>query len=104
MRVRQEHVVHPSESFRFRRFETVRFNVPFHRHRQLELTLIERGAGLRFVADHVAPFEAPDLVLIGSDVPHCPSFGGCGRSPHGRNAGCGSPGHVAPRRFGSSSE
>jgi AraC-like DNA-binding protein len=82
MRVRQEHVVHPSESFRFRRFETARFNVPFHRHRQLELTLIERGAGLRFVADHVAPFEAPDLVLIGSDVPHCwISTGGSGAEP-----------------------
>jgi AraC-like DNA-binding protein len=70
MRVNEEHVVHPNESLRFLRFETVAFNRTLHRHRQLELTWIERGAGLRFLGDSVAPFEAQDLVLVGVDVPH----------------------------------
>ena len=42
----------------------------WHYHRAMELTLIERGAGTRFIADHIELFEAGDLVLIGANVPH----------------------------------
>ena len=64
-------MTHPDRSFRFLRFETPRFEGAPHRHHHLELTWIEAGAGLRFVGDSVAPFEAGDLVLIGANTPHC---------------------------------
>jgi AraC-like DNA-binding protein len=43
----------------------------WHLHPEIELTFIERGRGVRVVGDHVAPFSGPELVLIGSRVPHC---------------------------------
>jgi AraC-like DNA-binding protein len=52
------------------RFEVDRFRLERHRHRQLELTWIERGTGIRFVGDNVATFGCGDLVLLGVDVPH----------------------------------
>jgi AraC-like DNA-binding protein len=70
VRIRNEHVTHPERSFRYLRYEVDRFRLERHRHRQLELTWIERGTGMRFVGDNVAPFTSGDLVLLGVDVPH----------------------------------
>jgi len=70
MRIIEEHVAHPGESLRFLRIETDRFRGRRHRHRQLELTWIQEGIGLRYVGDSVAPFGPGDLVLLGVDVPH----------------------------------
>jgi mannose-6-phosphate isomerase-like protein (cupin superfamily) len=42
----------------------------WHHHSQMELTLITKGAGTLFVGDSITPFTAPDLVLIGPDMPH----------------------------------
>ena len=70
MRVIHERVTHPDQSLRFLRFEVDAFRAERHRHRQLELTWIERGVGIRYVGDSVAPFEDGDLVLLGVDLPH----------------------------------
>jgi len=70
LRILNEHVRHPERSLRYLRFEVDRFGLERHRHRQLELTWIERGTGIRFVGDNVAPFASGDLVLLGVDLPH----------------------------------
>jgi AraC-like DNA-binding protein len=42
----------------------------WHHHSQLELTLVAQGSGTRFIGDTITPFNAPDIVLIGPDLPH----------------------------------
>ena len=70
MRVTHEQVVHPDRAFRYLRFEGNAFRGDRHRHRQIELTWIEAGLGMRFVGDAVEPFGPGDLVLLGPNVPH----------------------------------
>jgi len=42
----------------------------WHHHSQFELTLVTKGSGTRFIGDSITHFSAPDIVLIGSDLPH----------------------------------
>jgi len=41
-----------------------------HYHPEIELTLIVRGTGSRFIGDNVDTFKKDDLVLIGPGLPH----------------------------------
>jgi AraC-like DNA-binding protein/quercetin dioxygenase-like cupin family protein len=60
-----------SHSFHYKRFELDQFDTPFHFHPELELTLILKGEGQRYVGGQVNHFSAGDLVLVGSNLPHC---------------------------------
>lgn len=58
-------------SFHVREFEEKRFEAPYHFHPEYELTLILNGCGKRYVGTHMADYLPDDLVLLGSNVPHC---------------------------------
>lgn len=60
-----------TNSFLVRRFDHSAFTAPYHFHPELELTWICRGEGTRYVGHHVAPFQSGELLLLGSNLPHC---------------------------------
>ena len=47
------------------------FDYPWHYHQEFELTYISRGHGIRYVGNSVENFHDDDLVLVGSNLPHC---------------------------------
>jgi AraC-like DNA-binding protein len=57
-------------SFLYKSMDCPYFNVPWHFHKEFELCLITKSNGTRFIGDHVGNFEAGDLMLIGSNIPH----------------------------------
>jgi AraC-like DNA-binding protein len=58
-------------SFLVRTFEREAFRAPYHFHPEYELTFISKGEGKRYVGTHMAAFGTGDLVLLGSNLPHC---------------------------------
>lgn len=57
-------------SFTVRKDVVPYFRIPWHYHPELELTLILKGDGTRFVGDNIEPFHNGDLVLVGENLPH----------------------------------
>jgi len=57
-------------SFRVKHSVLAHLDSPWHHHEAVELFYIHRGAGTRFVGDHIGPFGAGDLVLTGPHLPH----------------------------------
>lgn len=43
----------------------------WHLHPQVELAFIKQGSGTWFIGDYIGTFDAPLLVLIGPNLPHC---------------------------------
>lgn len=58
-------------SFLIKKFDKRCFEAPFHFHPEYELTCITEGSGKRFVGNNMTGFQKNDLVLIGSNLPHC---------------------------------
>jgi AraC-like DNA-binding protein/mannose-6-phosphate isomerase-like protein (cupin superfamily) len=58
-------------SFLVRKFNKLVFDAPYHFHEEFELTYILQGNGKRYVGSHMEDFSSGDLVLLGSNLPHC---------------------------------
>ncbi len=57
-------------SFAIRKDTVPYFTIPWHYHPELELTLILKGQGTRFVGECIELYQSGDLVLVGENIPH----------------------------------
>ncbi|MEO5909048.1 MAG: AraC family transcriptional regulator [Ginsengibacter sp.] len=73
MSIASYQVILPSKtgSFMIKKFDERGFEAPFHFHQELELTFIIEGKGKRYVGTNMSGFQNNDLVLLGSNLPHC---------------------------------
>lgn len=60
----------PNHSFSIEERISPHFSVPYHFHKEYELTAILKGQGSRFVGNNIRSFENTDMVLIGKNLPH----------------------------------
>jgi AraC-like DNA-binding protein len=61
-----------SKSFKvIRQDNKQEFDFPWHYHPEFELTFISNSQGIRYVGNNIENFYENDLVLLGSNLPHC---------------------------------
>jgi len=59
-----------SLSFTISKYNCVKFKTTWHYHKEIEITLIQKGKGTRFVGDSIQKFEDGDMVILGTNTPH----------------------------------
>lgn len=60
----------PEHSFSYTHETRKYFLDQFHYHPELELNLVLKGKGTRFVGDSIEKFHEGDVVLVGQNLPH----------------------------------
>ena len=60
-------------SFTYQKFDAERpnNNLVWHYHPEIELVFVNGGNGKRQIGSHVSYYTGGDLILIGSNLPHC---------------------------------
>ncbi|MDR0743993.1 MAG: AraC family transcriptional regulator [Tannerella sp.] len=53
-----------------RHYDYDHFTYPWHFHNEFEIIYVEESHGERFVADSMEYFQAGDVILLGSNLPH----------------------------------
>ena len=61
---------HIGASVHFTHVALPHFDVPWHYHPEIEIILVLRGEGRRFVGDHIDNFHEGDLCIVGDNLPH----------------------------------
>ncbi|QBN18333.1 AraC family transcriptional regulator [Flavobacterium nackdongense] len=59
-----------SSPLKARFFDYEHFTYPLHFHSEFEIIYIKEGTGTRFLGNSITTFQAGDLLLIGSNLPH----------------------------------
>ena len=59
-----------TNSFSVRQDMMPNINNRWHYHSEVELIQFHMGGGTQFVGDHIKPFTAGDIVLVGANLPH----------------------------------
>lgn len=57
-------------SFLYKILECKHFPNPWHVHKEIEIVLIDKSSGTRFVGNAVNNFDDGDLCIIGPNIPH----------------------------------
>lgn len=71
MKIMHEHVDFPGRStIKIKWREMPHFTYPWHFHSEFELLYVLEGFGTSFVADSIEKFQAGDMVLLGTNLPH----------------------------------
>ena len=60
-------------SYTYQKFDATKKNTDnlWHYHPEIELVYINGGAGKRRIGSHISYYTEGDLILIGSNLPHC---------------------------------
>ena len=60
-------------SFLYQKFDSTRKNSDnlWHYHPEIELVYVNGGSGKRRIGSHISYYTEGDLILIGSNLPHC---------------------------------
>lgn len=59
-----------AHSFSVRQDKVPYINNRWHYHAEVELIQFHKGSGTQFVGDHIKRFNAGDIVLVGTNLPH----------------------------------